>query len=623
MRLPTTIFLLLALVAGWFAWRWIEAADAVPRPALGQPLVRFEAAEVSEIQLRRTEASANMNPVDGVWHFTTPLLDRVDPNAALAIYLGLNGLVLQEILPHREWRDADRKLEDFGLGRKAVRLRLLDHKKQTFHDFRLGDVTPWQKDGEPTMYLQWKNGPLPDDVMVVGGNLRTLLDRPFDALRARQALHLPHPPLAITLRTGEQWLEIQRESPRAPWFITRPVAERAEAAAVDALLRALSTMEAVALLPRGASPGAGTEAARLSIVMEGAEAGEGPGEEAGVDFISGNRRVDAVFQQPQPGGKELLSRWSDRRYDLRLPAGVLDLLRPDMNRYRSRSLASFDPATATEFLLRDPASTGSPVVLRFTDGQWNIYLRDTWWPAENSRVQQAIEAIAACPILAYPTDSLARPADYGLDAPVRQIGIRAGDHPVLRFSFARKDGKTFARADESLTVYQVPESVIGFLPDLPSAWRSRQLFSFSSVDVRQITLHRPEQPELSLRYDPEENFWLATEGDRDATARLDPGAAADLAATLERWTAERWLADGLATALAALQNPTAWLGISLETILPDGSPGPLRRMRLEFAPGPPGSGYLYGRFAGEPDVFLFRATSLADLGNNLFNTDTE
>lgn len=623
MRLTATIPLLLALAAGWFAWRWIEAADAVRLPPLGQPLVRFDAAEVAEIHLRRTEASANLNPIDGVWHFTTPLLDRVDPTSALAIYLGLNGLVLQEIIPHREWRDADRKLEDFGLGRKAVRLRLLGHNKQTFHDFRLGDVTPWQKDGEPTMYLQWKNGPLPDDVLVVGGNLRTLLDRPFDALRARQALYLPHPPLAITLRTGDQWLELRRESPNAPWLITKPLAERAEPRAVDALLRALSTMEAVALLPRGASPAGETEAARLTILMEGAEVREPPAAGSDIDFESGNRRVDAVFQRPQPGTKELLSRWSDRRYDLRLPAGVLDLLQPDMTRYRSRSLASFDPAAATEFLLRDPASTGSPVVLRFADGQWNVYLRDTWWPAENSRVQRAIEAIAACPILAYPTDSLARPADYGLDAPIRQIGIRTGDAPVLKYSFGRKDGMVFARTDESLTVYQVPDSVIGFLTDLPSAWRSRQLFSFSSVDVRQITLHRPDQPELSLRYDPEENFWLATEADKDATARLDPTAAADLAADLERWSAERWLGEGISTALGALQNPTAWLGISLESFLPDGSPGPLRRLRLEFAPGPRGSGYLYGRFAGEPDVFLFRADTLARLGDKLFASESE
>ena len=618
MRFLTTIVLILSLAAGWFAWRWIEAADSLRLPAIGQPLVRFEAADVHEIQLRRTEASADLNPIDGVWHLTSPLVDRIDPTAALAIYLGLNGLVLEEIIPHRQWRNSDRKLEHFGLGRKAVRLRLVGTDKKTLHDFRIGDVTPWMKDDSPTMYLQWKTGPLPDDVFVVGGNLRTLLDRPFDALRARQPLHLPRPPLSITLRKGEQWLELQRESPRAPWMITKPVAERAEPAAVDAFLRALSSMEAVALLPRAADISAESTAARLAIVMEGGSPSEAPAEGADIPFIRGNHRVDAVFQNAQAGEKEVLSRWSDRRYDLRLPAGVLGLLQPDMSRFRSRSLASFDPATITELLLRDNSGANHPVVLRSEHGQWEVYLRDAWWPAENSRVQRALEAIAACPIQAYPTDSLSKPEDYGLEAPIRQVGLRHGDGPPQKFDFGRKDGKLYARAGESLSVYQVPDSVLGFLPDLPSAWRSRQLFNFSSVDIRQVTLHRAGQPELSLRYEPEENLWLATEDDKDATARLDIGAAANLAGTLERWSADRWLGSGVSTALAALQNPTAWLGISIETFLDDGSPGPLKRIRLEFAPGPEGSKLLYGRFAGEPDVFHIQAEALTKLGSDLF-----
>lgn len=623
MRFPTTIVLLVCLAAGWFAWRWIEEADAIRLPPVGQPLVRFEVADLHEIQLRRTEASANLNPLDGVWHLTSPLVDRVDPTAALAIYLGLNGLVLQEIIPQREWRDADRKLEDFGLGRKAVRLRLLGQDKQTLHDFRVGDVTPWLKNGEPTMYVQWKTGPLPDDVLVVGGNLRALLDRPFDALRARQPLHLPHPPLSISLRKGEQWLELERDTPRSPWRITKPVAERAETAAVEALLRALSTMEAVALVPRAAAITGESMAAKLSIVMEGAPPSPSLADGADIPFVRGNRRVDAVFQSPQPGEKEILSRWSDRRFDLRLPSAVLDLLQPDMTRYRSRSLASFDPLKVTELLLRDNSGANLPVVLRFEQGQWLVYLRDAWWPAEKSRVQRALEAIAACPILAYPTDSLSKPEDYGLDMPIRQVGLREGEEPAKKFSFGRKDGTLYARADDALSVYQVPDSVIGFLPDLPSAWRSRQLFDFSSVDIRQITLHRPGQPELSLRYEPEENFWLATEDEKDATARLDPGAAANLAGTLERWSADRWLSDGASTALAALREPTAWLGISVETFLDDGSPGPLKRIRLEFAPGPEGSKILYGRFTGEPDVFVINAEALANLGSDLFPAEQE
>ncbi len=617
MRATTTIVLLLLLAAGWGAWQWVVSAAATQPPPIGQPLVRFESSEVTEIQLRRTEVSANVNPLDGVWHFTSPLVDRLDPTAALAIYFGLNGMVVHEIIPHREWRDQDRQLEEFGLGRKAVRVRLLNREKTTLHDFRLGDVTPWQKDDEPTMYVQWKNGPVPEDILVVGGNLRALLDRPFDALRARQALYLPKPPLAISLRQGEQRLDLGRDRQDQPWRILRPVPERANPAAVDALLKALSTTEATALLPRDQSPLAGAEAARLAITMVGGREAEPSVAGTPIPELPELGRIEAVFH-PGPDGQatDIISRWSDRRYDLKLPAATLEWLKPDLNRFRARTLGDYDHANILELYIRDPGGVGSPVVIRRENEAWEVFLRDAWWPADAARVQRAIDALAACPLQGFPTDSLSQPARYGLDEPFLQVALRDRASQQEKLAFARKDGQVFVHRDESKSVYQVPDSVIGFLPNVPSAWRSRQLFDFASIDIRQIVLRLPEKEEISLRYNPEENLWIASVANKDTTPSLDVTAAANLASTLERLHADRWMSGATADTLLALNQPVASLGLTLETMNEDGSPGPAKRLRLDFAPA--ATGFYFGRFADEPDIFLIPASTLHSLGEGLF-----
>ena len=612
MRASTTIFLLILLAAAWAAWKWIAAADATRPPPLGKPLVSFAAGEVSEIQLRRTEASANLNPVNGVWHFTSPLFDRVDPNAALAIYLGLNGLVLHEIIPEREWRGADRQIEEFGLGRKAVRARLLTGEKSTMHDFRIGDVAPWLKDGEPTMYFQWKNGPVPDDILVVGGNLRALLDRPFDALRARQALYLPRPPLAISLSLGQESLDLAREAKDKPWMILRPVAERANGAAVDALLKKLSELEATALLPRSPLPFSASESARLAITMAKPAKDD-----------TGDNTIEALIQPPGPNEVDVISRWSDRRYDLRLPARALAIIKPDLKQFRSRNLGDYIFENTLELLVRHPGEAGEPVVLRLEREGWQLFLRDRWVPADPGRIQMGIDMLAACPLIGYPTDSLTDPAAYGLDQPMLQVALRGKDGATDRITFGKMSAKTYARRDDALSVYEIPEAVPGFFPTHPASWRSRQLFGFSAIDVRQIALQLAGQESLTLRYNAEENLWLAARGEKDLSADIDPAAAANLATTLERLMATRWLASGTGEALAALAKPTSTLGLAVDTLNDDGSPGPIARILLEFVPAAPGSPYFFGRFAGEPDVFLIPQSTLKDLATGLFSTGAE
>jgi hypothetical protein len=634
MRLSTTILLLTAALAAWGVWHWVRAADEGRQvPAVGQPLVRFATDEVSEIQLRRAGEAANLNPIRKTWYLTQPIFDRMDPAAALALYFGLNGLQLRQSIPAAEWRAAGHDLETYGLGREAVRVRLLGRDKATLHDFRLGHLTPWKSGSDNTMYVQWKDGGAPDDILVVAGNLRLLLDRPFDLLRAREALHLPRPPLRLLLLAGNQRLELARAGAGAPWRITRPLADRADGAAVEDFLKKLSAAEALSLSPRDETVFPADEAVRLAVLMEtnGAEA-----EVAAADYAalaagspmpfrpSPDLLVGAFSVPAAPPGEPpppLLARFNDRPFDLHLPRGLLDLLVPDPLPFRARTLADLDPQHLARIVIRANDALREPVVLERQADGWKVLLRGGWARADAGRVRQAIQALNSTPVLGFPTDSLVDPAPYGLAEPVLEAEFTGSGGAPQRLRLGLADGRAFAWFADRPSVYEVPPGSQAPLPANPGAWRSRLLLDFAAADLRQLAVAPAAAPETVLRYNPEENLWTAVVGGENLTDRLDPVAAANFAAVLERLRAARWLAEGIAPALTRLAQPDLVLRLTIEARLDESFDTELRRYRLSFARANDGSPYSYGRINEEPDVFLVKTALVEAIGSDFFPAD--
>ena len=340
---------------------------------------------------------------------------------------------------------------------------------------------------------------------------------------------------------------------------------------------------------------------------------------------SGTGRIDVVFHTlpATNGAATIVSRWSDRSFDLVIPASTLNLLAPAPNRFRAVTLADLDVASITSIVIRDPASTGEPAALQHAPHGWEVFLRDQWLPADPLKIEKAIAAISTCPIQDFPTDSLNNPAAFGLDQPALQLALQDQSGQRHLLDLARAHGKFHAHFAGSSSVYQIADAILTFLPPRAAAWRSRQLFAFSTIDIRQIVLTSPVHPEIALRYNPNQNLWVAMENGANRTNALDTALAANLAANLERLTAARWLSESTGEAAAALANPTHQIQITTATVLDDGSPGPNRKSILSLAPATQGSPFLYGKFNGEPNVFLIKRELVDSLAENLFAPGAE
>lgn len=628
MRIVSTVLLILAVAAAWTAVEWVHKGDALPPPPAGEPLVRFSADEVSQIQLRRSGEAANLNPVRHVWYLTKPLTDRLDPTAALALYMGLNGLELVDTISEVERVDSGTPLEAYGLGEEAVRVRLLGTDQETLHDFRLGDVTPWQRGEDPTMYLQWRSGPRPDDIYVVAGNLRVLLDRPFDSLRAREALYLPRPPLHIALLRGRERLELARPDPGSPWRILLPIKERADEEAVAAFLKSLSEVRANALTPWEKSPLAAPDALRLVVAMTPVDDDDDGGMADRIARLSPDDPVDdrmaptlleaVVVEDPGNPG-QVLARFSDRRFDLHLPAGILATLDPDPTRFRARTLADIDATRLASISIEDPGAIGDPSILERPPGEgWGVLLRNRIAPADAASIATFVRRFNNTRILGFPTDSLSAPSRWGFDQPVRRVAFEDRDGRVRRFLLGRREDRVYAQDLDRPSVYEVDPQVIPLCRASAPAWRSRRLLRFDAIDLRTIAVARRGAPPLALGYAPEENRWTALAGDEDRSADLDPAAAANFAAELGKLRAERWLTSGVGALLPRFAEPDLRLALTVVPTTPEGLPlDPVHR-RLAFVRVAEGSRLFYGRLDREPDIFLITEERLAELGSQLW-----
>lgn len=638
MRFANTIILFLAALAAAGGFLWTQMAEPVEPAPVGEPLIRFDAADLGRIELERGEEKGVLRPVNQVWKLVEPLEDRLDTRAALSLFMGLNGLELRRTLEGGN-------LEEFGLGRRGVRVALRDHDGGLIHELTLGHVSPWEDEEDlPTMYVQWHDGPQPQAVHVVGGNLRTLLDRPFESLRARQALHLPQPPLRIEIASGHAVIELARGDANASWRIVRPLEERADDNAVAHLLESLSTVEAVDLTAWEDTTFPVENVVRLRILTRAGSGGkdsdgEGESEEQEavaampsfpertpeVEYRVGPPLVDAAFARPprenqgarSTAGK-VVARFSDRRHDLWLDERVMELLSLDPNEYRSRTLADLNPAMLERIILRD--EMGNTRLISMEEGRWMVSRHDGWERADATAVRDAVSAVNTTPVIGFPDDAPQDLSVFGFDFPELQAAFVFRDGAIRRLSFARdEEGLAYARFDDRPSVYQVPEESSQMLPLSVAHWRSRRLFDFPAMDVRQILLRESGRPEVALRYNPMDNLWVAFADGEDRSSDLDPAAAAILAAGLEGLTAAAWMTEGTSEALAALAEPTFDLVVTVVGLDDDGSEAEPRRLRLRLAALPDDPrGLLVGRIDNQPETFLIREASLDVLQLDLF-----
>ena len=231
--------------------------------------------------------------------------------------------------------------------------------------------------------------------------------------------------------------------------------------------------------------------------------------------------------------------------------------------FRERRLLPLDPSSVSRLVIERPAGR---VVLARAGSAWRLEepVQDA---ADRVEAERAVEAATSLEI-----EHGVAPRQPVDAAPSRRIALRANAHTAY-VAAAGVEGKRLAWRKGGDTIGLVPESSLADLDRPASAFRDRQVLSFSTPDVRRVVVTRGGAA-LALARASEKDPWTGQDG-------AEPQAPVDgtrVTALLDRLRGVR------ATAVEDGAPPTAPTG----TVVVSGAPGEIAR--ATWGPLSPGDG---------------------------------
>ncbi len=613
MRIGSSIVLIILAAASlWYAKDAFTPADpAATPPAIGETLIRFEPATISSIDIVRQGQRAHIErDARGAWQMDSPINDRVDFQALLALMVSLNGMIIEDGFELEEVRkNHPAELTDYGLADNGVDVILRNNRGESIARFRIGSLAPLSVNDIPTTYVQRLDREYKNRIFVVGGNLRLIVDRPFETWRDQRPLFLPRPPLKIRIAQGQRQIELSRKTADSPWVMESPLSTAADQDAVSTLLASLSEPIATDIVALDSNEQAATAAKSISIWMQ---------KHSAAKLVKGNPALDEkpitltlLPIKPEEESLTLLS--NDRKSALMLPTTAEQAFDLDSNRYRSRTLANIDPAKIFNILIRDPAEASSLVQLRRRGREWEVMLRGEWKRSNDKLIFETLTAINETNIVNFAADGTTDYAQFGLDQPILQAAfISLEESNAIRLNIGRnEDGKHFAKFDGQPFIYEVPDALAFLLPTNPGAWLSTIPFNFSALDLRQVKITQQEWAPLTLRYNYLDSLWIGLLGEKDVTPQLNTVSAHEMAAQLERLQVDRWSTTVSGDALRKLSEPILSVEFQVVPTEADGTEGKVVEHTIDFTPVNKTSKFWLGRIDKRPEVFLIDVAKLA------------
>lgn len=613
-----TISLLLATLAlGFVSFMQLREGNlhrilGTPPVPLGEKIYPdLKPETITSISVESGDYSAHFSKTSRGWQATSPWKDRMDARAALAILTFANTAIAEGAIPRE---DLDANTAGLHIGNTEVRLKNAAGEKLAY--FRLGRRTPWQHlpEGDnpqpvPTTYLLPLERGRKSHVYAATGDILPLFKDRFSYLRDFRPFYFS--PLSlqnIRIRTSEGELTLGREDATTSWRIIKPLDLPTNPEAVKSLLEGLYELSATKVSDRSEatlpSNGTTTEHDQIAILPFGAE------KEIILDILppetadaresqaTVSDRPGTLFTLPTKTEPNLIS-ISD------LPLTVNELRDPKLTNLNIASIRGIAIQTATTPLI---------LVSREPPAPWIATINGAEQAANEQRLFDLLKAVTETKAIAFETD--AAPEDlspWGLDRPILTLVFLAENNQKLSINFGLdRSGNLFAKRRESASIMRLDEDFLSKIAINPHEWRHARLWSFSTVDLKEIVRHEAGVDSLKLEYSFNDEASKAFRGDKEVTANLDQARANYLIGVLENLQVTRWLSPKDETAALILEKPTLSFDITQGMVDEFGSiPGEIKQT-LTLAVDPE-SRQVYGKVSTEDSYFILASETFLKL----------
>lgn len=617
MRTRSTLFLvLLAAAVGVAVWKLDDHMPATrERAAQAASPLAFNPATVDGIEVEAAEASVRFYVEKGLWRVGKPVNDIADPERITEL---LQSLYTAEWLEHLDADEMSSEIEQMaGLKKPFARVRLTS-AGTTVAECWLGNASaidgayylalPGKKEGEKVSY-------------VVRTQMPVLLKKPLENWRDERLLRVPAESVSrIGITSAKGQIEVQRDKPKSPWDLVKPLQTRGHNERINELLATLLGLKITAVSSSDVAPAESLEALKFTLKTPAFDT-----------------PVELTLDMPADvtSGKAV-ARCSHRASSFTITSDQLTTLTLQLNDLRDDKLARVDVSKVDALAVRSAAA--GDVALRKEGDNWVLQRHGVWEPANGDRVAKVFEALNEHRVKEFVSDSAANLQPFGLDKPFLTVAWNeAGEKPEgaqnalpagpgkgfvasplvgtdTALTFGQDpQGNVFAKYENDLFVYRVGASVLYALPRDNVRWKALNPLRFTQFALRRISLSVGTNPPVVLDYDPISAVWKGNRAGEDITPLIDRVKADRLAGKLGALVVDDWAQDRT-DGIKALQTPAITIQIILMSDL--GNPkSPDKTLTLNLSPtvANTDTALYFGRLNDEPDVFLITRDTLRDL----------
>jgi hypothetical protein len=496
MKWKTTLILLAIAVALGAYIKFFESkrpgTEEAKRQA--QNVVNFDRAKIDGIVIQNGDDKIDMRRHENKWRLESPIKDQADSSSIENLLLDLESWQKEATIPARQIEAEKNKLNEFGLNKPKLRLKLL------------GQGAPpeilFGKDAalEGQMYVRFENA---KDAFLAGQAVKKDIAKKPDDFRDRKLTDLITAQVSrVTLKTPAGEMELQKTGDH--WEITKPLRARGDDQKIGDLIAQVTTARIQQFVAddRGDLHPYGLAEPRGSITLYGQD-----DKSAGrTDSSRGEQgQMLQIGVVPEKQSDQVYVRFSARAFVYTVPKKTEEILNTKPNDLRDRHLVRIDTNILDRITI-DAAGKGKTVLAR-KDQNWTIASRNNA-PANGTEVHRLIDMLQNEQVTKFVEDVASDLPKYGLDKPQAQLTFssfasqntaetNAGERPFATIAFGKIDGdNVYARVSEEPFVAAVRRGLLDQIFTDPVQWQELAVFKYKPEEVHRFSIGTDK--ELSL-----------------------------------------------------------------------------------------------------------------------------
>jgi hypothetical protein len=552
MKTRTTLLLLAVAVAAALFIKFYESKGPNTEEAKRQAgnVVNFERDNLEGIVIQNGDDRIELRKQDQKWRLEAPFKDQADRGAVENLITDLDSWQKFDSIPASEIAKDKNKLDEFGLSKGKLKLKLLG--KDAPPEITFGNDAALQG----KMYVRVGEG---NDVFIAAQSVRNDIAKKPEDFRDKKLTDLVATQITrALLKTAAGEMEAARKGDH--WEIIKPLHARGDDQKIVDLLAQVTTAQIQQFVAedRGDLRPYGLAEPRGSITLF---AGDDKSASR-TDPSRGENGQTLQIGGPAAGTGEkekdqVYVRFTARNAVYTLPKKIEELLAVKPADLRDRHLVRIDPNILDRVTI-DAAGKGKTVLGR-KDEAWTIVSRNDQ-PANSGEVTRMLDLIQAEQVTRFVEDVASDLPKYGLDKPRLQVTFSsfssentaettAGEHPFATVAFGKVEGgDVFARLGDEPFIVAVRQRLLDDIFPDPLQWQELAIFRFKPDEVHKLTVTTDSEYALA-RNDKKE--WASVKG----SDPINSVNVQSLLNTLSGLRAVRWA--GATTPAQGLDKPQA------------------------------------------------------------------